>query len=478
MPYAMERDIRRDRGQWRGCHSFKDIICDGDDGHSTSRDGGLKMGQTYYYYVSVADFPVSSKCSANGACQYELDGSTEAHDPALPTTNECPYLPGQTVNTLWVPLEQSSRKRSASLNSMRATDLKTLNPRDKFTSPRPAPSPFTNMPVRHVATASPSVIRHKRSARSLSPGSSWTFSPRKLFSRKASSSSLRETDENSLYTTSSDKSSEDVQSIRPPTRDGSRSRDMSPDSLRRFLSDDAPSMAEPELTERLALAIPEDIAEENEDDDNFATSATSESLHFTVLSPPPSQHSRSRCTTPMPGLEDATHTSPEPAAINSTILAPPTRAAPRIPDFAPIDLPKHTPETFFLDPTVLTPASPESTASNDIPSFYHSDDEDEQDDDGPQLPQLGARLAGTDYFSGRFSKTLSAYSLPLASDPGDKLAAEEPATNQLGSPALVARNGTDVPVGNTSLLASPIPNSGLDELVSELGWMAGIIGKA
>lgn len=49
----MERDSRRDRGQWRGCHSFKDIICDGGDGCGTKRDGGLKMGQTYYYYVSA-----------------------------------------------------------------------------------------------------------------------------------------------------------------------------------------------------------------------------------------------------------------------------------------------------------------------------------------------------------------------------------------------------------------------------------------
>jgi len=40
------------RGHWRGCHSFTDIICDGDrlkadDG----RNGGLKMGGTYWYYV-------------------------------------------------------------------------------------------------------------------------------------------------------------------------------------------------------------------------------------------------------------------------------------------------------------------------------------------------------------------------------------------------------------------------------------------
>lgn len=59
----MERDIRRDRGQWRGCHSFKDIVCDGDNGYSPGRNGGLKMGQTYYYYVSAATFHVED--SAN-----------------------------------------------------------------------------------------------------------------------------------------------------------------------------------------------------------------------------------------------------------------------------------------------------------------------------------------------------------------------------------------------------------------------------
>lgn len=48
----MERDARRDLGQWRGCHSFKDIICDGDEANKQRRNGGLKMGHKYYYYVS------------------------------------------------------------------------------------------------------------------------------------------------------------------------------------------------------------------------------------------------------------------------------------------------------------------------------------------------------------------------------------------------------------------------------------------
>lgn len=47
----MKRDTRRARGQWRGTFAFKDIICDGSE-QSESRDGGLKMGQEYWFYVS------------------------------------------------------------------------------------------------------------------------------------------------------------------------------------------------------------------------------------------------------------------------------------------------------------------------------------------------------------------------------------------------------------------------------------------
>jgi hypothetical protein len=61
----MERDSRRDRGQWRGCHSFKDIICDGDSTKMAGRDGGLKMGQTYYYYVSQLRAPATAAESSD-----------------------------------------------------------------------------------------------------------------------------------------------------------------------------------------------------------------------------------------------------------------------------------------------------------------------------------------------------------------------------------------------------------------------------
>lgn len=65
--YTMERDVRRGRGQWRGCYSFRDIICDdasdtGKQGLSYKRNGGLKMGHTYYYYVrrsSTSSFSIN-----------------------------------------------------------------------------------------------------------------------------------------------------------------------------------------------------------------------------------------------------------------------------------------------------------------------------------------------------------------------------------------------------------------------------------
>jgi len=98
----------------------------------------------------------------------------------------------------------------------------------------------------------------------------------------------------------------------------SRARDFSPESLRRFLASDdtvtpAPCcpmtpLATPEdQLIRPALVIPEDIAEENEDDENFAVSAVvadGGSYFPTSLSPPPSRPSHGRS-----GSASATSTS-------------------------------------------------------------------------------------------------------------------------------------------------------------------------
>ncbi|ORY59238.1 uncharacterized protein BCR38DRAFT_305751, partial [Pseudomassariella vexata] len=286
--HKMERDSRRDRGQWRGCHTFRDIVCDGDE-VGNKRNGGLKMGSTYYYY-------------------YEVDGSTETYDPSKPTTNTCPYLPGQTVNTLEVPVEQALRMRSASMNSLRAADFKTMDPSDKFITPRPAPPIPERISPRVGTSPAPAVsFIHKRSARSISP--TWTGAARRFLGLKPSTrggdrTKTPEVDDveetrsiASSYTREGPRSVSSIRSVanirlegtRSTTpSDGVRSRDISPESLRRFLSGGAP-VTPPAIEQAPQLSIPEEIVEENEDDDNFATSAVSESVPFTTLSPPPFQ---------------------------------------------------------------------------------------------------------------------------------------------------------------------------------------------
>lgn len=118
-PYQLKRDRKTGPGQWRGCHTFENITCDGDTlDASTSRDGGLKMGGTYWYY-------------------YVLDGDIEYHDPAEPSTSLCPLLPGQTVNVLDVPVQGEvlfGGSRNVSSSSLDSAVF-TLDPKDKYLPP-------------------------------------------------------------------------------------------------------------------------------------------------------------------------------------------------------------------------------------------------------------------------------------------------------------------------------------------------------
>jgi len=379
-----------------------------------------------------------------------LDGASEAHDPTLPSTNTCPYLPGQTCNTLWVPVEQSNRKRSASLNSLREEYYKTMNPSDKFITPRPAPVPPETPGFRRIGTA-PQLL-HKRSARSMSPGSGWAFSPRKLFSRKASSSSLLADAETPQW--------DDERSLR--SSEGSRSRDISPDSLRRFLSDEPLPTEDPDALEWPSIAIPEDIVEENEDDDNFATSAVSESLQYTALSPPPTQRSFSPSLSSTVG--DGHIAKPD-----RPVPAPPTRSAPEVPQLE-VTAPQAPLSRFsFSDASFYSQHSPQSPDSTSLPSFYHSEDEDDElfstsEEESVTLPSIESTVGACASFMRDLDAALSTYSLPQSSAPDLE-----------GKLSVVTSHGTDVPVGNSPLLTSPIPNSGLEELVNELGWMADVI---
>ncbi|KAH6624408.1 hypothetical protein B0J18DRAFT_409863 [Chaetomium sp. MPI-SDFR-AT-0129] len=468
----MERDSRRDRGQWKGCYTFKDITCEGDAGSVPKRDGGLRMGHTYYYY-------------------YEVDGASETHDPSQPSTTTCPYLPGQTVNTLFIPVEQSLRKRSASLTSLRDTDFKTMDPASKFISPRPAPAPpaeASSSTARRLGTApfrlqNPHQQQQMRPSRSPSPSSRWHFSARKLFSRKSSSSSLRE------MQTPPQQAAEDARSLRS---EGSRSRDISPESLRRFLVDETPLPSRPDTAPTqldaaapsVMIDIPDDIAEEleddDDDDDNFATSAVSETMHFTGLSPPPT-----RSLSPARTVISVNSDTEEDQTLSfNTYPAAPTRPAPLRPVAVPTNRAAFPLSAFNPYPPELE--SPADDETNSPPGFDLSDADvdDDLDDDDVDIDTVDAfeqqqqqqqqqrtqkRPAG---LVRHISASLSTYSLPRTAAGGTEADANKLRAAE-GKETTAATRQERSAVPGPLMLTSPIPDAGLGELVSELGWVVG-----
>ncbi|KAI0180042.1 hypothetical protein GGR52DRAFT_529517 [Hypoxylon sp. FL1284] len=459
--YTMERDIRRDRSQWRGCHTFNDIICDGDDAGSPKRSGGLKMGQTYYYY-------------------YEVNGSTETHDPSVPTTNACPYLPGQTVNTLEVPFEHTlSRNRSVSMNSLRAADFKTMDPKDRFMTPRPAP-PVPSLPDLRLGSApAMSLVYKKRSARSLSPAPRWAGAAKKFFGRKKGcypdSDAGSETEVESHCDEESRHMDDPPRSITPS---GSvRSRDMSPDSLRRFLlSDDlppTPPVVEPQPAPK--LLIPDEIVEENDDDDNFASSAVSETAPFTVLSPPPVRRNTTSATKGSKNESTTTIVPVNPTKDNN-IRSQPVDAQSELVSIK-LDIPRSHFSFSSTSSSLVSPASPRSTESRDLSQCSFFDESDDENEDvfssaGDSFFTHGTRRSneGSRGIPKRIHSPITGYSLPQPTTQSDKpLDTGRLSTAPLESPDLVA---SGVPIGSANLLSRPGVGTGLDDLVTDMGWMA------
>ena len=170
-PYAMQRDARRSKEHWTGCHNFENIICDGNvsaAGHV--RDGGLKMGGTYWYYVSRRHLKDTDLQLINIYPKYQLDNSIEFHNSAEPSTTSCPLLPGQLVNVLHVPFHLSNgRSRNDSVSST-SSELRTMNPEDKFLNPRPVPA---RPPKLARLNTSPTLSQHPNQ----SDSSTWSGSP-------------------------------------------------------------------------------------------------------------------------------------------------------------------------------------------------------------------------------------------------------------------------------------------------------------
>lgn len=393
------------------------------------------------------------------------------HDPTVPSTTACPYLPGQTVNTMNVPMERSLRQRSASLNSMRQFNYKTMNPEAKFITPRPAPpapslSDSTNLPTLRHGSA-PTALHHHSSSqslstRSLSPAPVW----RRLFTRKLSSRDLgrttpsHERDDQDNLSIGSSHGSEEPRSRSLTPSEGIRTRDMSPESLRKFLSDDLPTRPDSNMSERPALVIPEEIAEENEDDDNFATSAVSESQAFpTSLSPPPFQRTASSDTIASSLANSSCHT-----IVPIKMPVQPDQPQTQTQEAAhPSDLPRletdAEPACFYSasSSAVTSPVSPHSAeAELELTSFYDSteDDDDILSSTGGDSPPYQALPALPS-----LSQNFSGYSLPRERD-HDKTSAEVPVA---------------FPTAGSNFLGSHV-DTGLDDFATELGWMVETIG--
>jgi hypothetical protein len=326
--------------------------------------------------------------------KYELDDGTEIHDPAVPSTTTCPYLPGQPVNLLWVPVEiQLPRDRSASMSSMAIGDLKTLVPTDKFLTPR-APPP---VPRKHSrASTAPMEIARTRPARSVSPKpEKLQWSPRTLFGRRSPSSQSQKGERRGQWSPLGRFFGDDASGSPPspakllierkislPTARPASTQSLEwPLSrevpLRRAISHEPSSYIPISSPQPAEIEEVEEAEEEDEEDhDNFAShlhrTAHSEESIPTPLSPP-SLASRSPRSRPVSSHFSKALPALPPSVEDGAPSSPPLLPVLRF--RGDVSAAMHTPpqRSHFSASTAVT--SP--TASY----FDFSDDEDENDDD-------------------------------------------------------------------------------------------------
>ncbi|OAX79675.1 hypothetical protein ACJ72_06005 [Emergomyces africanus] len=155
--YPMEKDSRIGRGHWKGCHTFTNIICDGEtNSYSPGRDGGLRMGGTYWYY-------------------YQLDHEVDFFNEAEPVTTSCPFLPGQPLNVLNVPINLPSSQTHLRHGASPVSQIfnhDTMNPADKYMNPRVPPRPILPR-----LTTSPAMLMRNDYALTSPPSSGSSLSP-------------------------------------------------------------------------------------------------------------------------------------------------------------------------------------------------------------------------------------------------------------------------------------------------------------
>lgn len=383
------------------------------------------------------------------------------------------------MNTLHVPVEQTLRHRSASVSSLRQESFMTMDPEARFITPVPAPALAANAAIRRLGSAS-SLLQNRSSSRSSNRSESVGPSWKRFFSRKLASRDLeRPSTSGRSYDRMMPFACPLPDSRPTSSSDGRRTRDISPESLRRFLIDDPPLPPAPVAGySPPALEIPNELIEEaDDDDDNFATSATSDTQVFaTRLSPPPFQRSVSSDTVPhtitnsssltltiRPAASQQDNVGKEPLELTEALQLPKLNTT----EISQCDL-----SPSISSSTFATPMSPQSLAE-ELPSFYDSNEDEDflSSNDG-------------DYLSYRTHRNHSArqsfkgYCLPRLSEEHKSTGGSSPqmATNFNTTSFLTSRVDSGVPISGTNFLGGPI-DTGLDDFVNELGLMVDGIGN-
>lgn len=370
------------------------------------------------------------------------------------------------------------------MSSMANGDVKTMNPADKFMTPRQPPPTPTTIALPRLNT-SPSFVAKKRPARSVSPNKSERspWSPKTFFGlRSPAVSSFSDNDKRgrsvSLSKTLEGNSNASSPSVAVRSDDlrmaksVPQTRETSPQSLKRSHSREPSPLRqlvarESNTHNSTTLLIPDEIAEEAEDDDNFASQLNHISLNergiLTPLSPPP-QAPRLRSQSPR--VRSPTNTSkPLPLLPEENLMPSPLRLRAAV---SAAELPRSHFSTSTISTTISSPTDSHFSFS-ETPSFSGSFDEDDfpadigSGDEFTYSPVLDETPVGG--FSG--------YSLPEDQFASERTLRKEASMSQL------KKSAARTTFGGAAAFTTPGPDAGnmsaLEELMNDMGYLGNVI---
>ncbi|KZZ90732.1 hypothetical protein AAL_06958 [Moelleriella libera RCEF 2490] len=345
-----------------------------------------------------------------------------------------------------------------------------MDPEARFVTPTPALRPAGSLAVRRLKSAS-SLLNDRPPTRSKSTGPPW----KRFFGKTA-----RAPDSPPPSSRCSEPRTTACGYPLPESRPSSfvgarRTRDMSPESLRRFLVEDAPLPPDPAFSQKSALKLSPVLPEEaDDDDDNFATSAVSETQPFgTVLSPPPYQRAASADTVPksafnLSSLTLTTHAAPvqrPDRQHEAPCRSAETNQLPRL-NTADADVPKR-PSAMSSSglPALMSPQS----SAEESPTYDSNDDDIWSSSGRDDLSHCSRRSLAT-------RAGIKVYSLPSGTEGGKASRMSSRRVKDIGTAPVLANDDADIAISRSNFLGEPI-DTGLDDFVNELGLLVNFIGN-